>query len=317
MGFSNELYNLFAFRPFYNIKQKILIILICIMVSILVWKKYKQNYFNHKYEGFTQSKSFVLKTNENIYDGFYCDIYDIIHKTSKHSIGEIKQIIDVTQPSIQNSVFLDIGCGTGITLEILTKMGYNAFGIDKSLSMCKYASANNPEINVEYGDIMDTMAVNKNIFTHILCLYFTVYEIEDKITFFRNCYHWLKPGGYLIVHLIDPDKFSRIVPCNQNALFVNNKVSDKNEISFFDFTYKYEYKESNHSDKDNNIMYLKETFTDTKTGHMRQNENRLFVEPISNILKKASTNGFILKGKYNIQEYQDNNQYIYIFERML
>lgn len=315
MSFAGTLYNLFAFRPFHNVKLKILIILICVMVGILVWNKYRQSYFNEKYEGFTQSKNFVLKTNDKIYDNFYSEIYDVIHKTAKRSYGELKQIINVTQASPQTSVFLDIGYGTGMTLNALTKMGYNAFGIDKSQSMYKYASDTYPEINVEYGDVMDPMVVNKNAFTHILCLYYTIYELEDKITFFRNCYYWLKPGGYLIIHLIEPNKFSRIVPCDKNALFTNSNSSTKNGIEFFDFTYKYEYNEGGNISTD--ALYFKENFTDVKTGQVRQNEIMLYVESIPAILKKATNNGFLVKGKYNIREYQDNYQYIYILERML
>lgn len=317
------LYNLFAFRPFHNIKLKLVIIFVCIMTIILVWNKYRQSYFNQTYEGFTQSKPFVLKTNDQSYDDFYSEIYNIIHKPARRSFGDLKVVINETMPTPEHSIFLDIGCGTGYVVNELASLGFNAFGIDKSQSMIRYAEQQYSRINVEYADVMDTMALNKNVFTHILCLYYTIYEIEDKITLFRNCYYWMKPGGYLILHLIDPHKFNRRVPSDIDPLFGKSVYSEtqKNTIHFFDFDYKYEYTFpilSNSSNSSNSLpIIFKETFTDKKTNHIRQNENTLFVEPIADILKKASQNGFIVKGKFQVDEYMDNYQYIYILERTL
>ncbi len=317
MNINTYMYNLFAFRPFHNIKLKLLFIIVLVMVVVLIWNKYKQSYFNNTYEGFTQTQPFILKTDENIYDEFYSEIYNIIHKPERRSFGDMKVIINETHPSPEHSVFLDIGSGTGYVLNELTSLGFNAFGIDKSSSMVKYAEDKYPKINVEQGDIIDTMALNKNVFTHILCLYYTIYEIEDKITLFRNCYYWMKPGGYLILHLIDPHKFNRRVPCDTNPLFKEDTIQ-KNSVHFFDFDYKYEYIVSETSTNTYiKPMLFKETFTDNKTNNIRQNEHTLYVEPVAQILKKATQNGFIAKGSFQISEYRDANQYIYILERSL
>ena len=41
---------------------------------------------------------------------------------------------------------------------------------------------------------------------HVTCLYFTIYYIKDKENF-SNCFYWLKPGGVLLLHLVDVNKF--------------------------------------------------------------------------------------------------------------
>ena len=41
--------------------------------------------------------------------------------------------------------------------------------------------------------------------------YILIYYIEDKKRFIDNCYNWLKPGGYFVVHLVNRDKFDPIV----------------------------------------------------------------------------------------------------------
>jgi SAM-dependent methyltransferase len=290
------------------------------MIAILVWNKYKQSYFNQTYEGFTQTKPFVLKTNAQSYDDFYSEIYDIIHKPARRTFGDLKVVINQTMPTPEHSVFLDIGCGTGYVVNELASLGFNAFGVDKSQAMINYATQQYPRVNVEQADVMDTMSLNKNTFTHILCLYFTIYEIEDKVTLFRNCYYWLKPGGYLIIHLLDPHKFNRRVPSHVDPLFGTAGASNlqKNTINFFDFDYQYEYIVSESSTVVSNMpMVFKETFTDKKTNHIRQNENVLFVEPVDSILKKATQNGFIVKGNFQVNEYNDSYQYLYILERLL
>ena len=37
---------------------------------------------------------------------------------------------------------------------------------------------------------------------------YSIYEFQNKKQFFNNCYNWLKPNGYLIIHLVDREKFS-------------------------------------------------------------------------------------------------------------
>ena len=61
-----------------------------ILLVIVLVTKTKTNI-----EGFQQSKDFILKTNENLYDDFYCQIYDeILYDKNKHSfeMGEITKL---------------------------------------------------------------------------------------------------------------------------------------------------------------------------------------------------------------------------------
>ena len=53
--------------------------------------------------------------------------------------------------------------------------------------------------------------ISANSFSTITCFYFTIYYIKDKNTFLQNCYNWLMPGGYLVLHLVNRDKFDPIL----------------------------------------------------------------------------------------------------------
>ena len=46
-----------------------------------------------------------------------------------------------------------------------------------------------------------------NTFTHVTMLMMTVYYIQNKEAAFQNIYNWLKPGGYMVIHLVNRDKF--------------------------------------------------------------------------------------------------------------
>ena len=97
-------------------------------------------------------------------------------------------ILKTTNPCRENSVFLDVGSGVGETVYQLKNEGFNAFGIDKSKNMCDVAKNTYNDIEVLNDDILKPMAFEKNTFTHILCTYFTIYQIEDKKRFFSNCF---------------------------------------------------------------------------------------------------------------------------------
>ena len=67
----------------------------------------------------------------------------------------------------------------------------------------------------------------------------------------------------------------------------------------------------------NITVVISETFSD-KNGHVRQNENTLYMEPIETILKIAMRRGFIVHSKSNmVVQNGDENQYLYIFERTM
>ena len=100
-----------------------------IMVCVLFYKR--QNLAPY-YEGFSQDKRFVMKQNNDIYDDFYVSIYDRLMETEKRAHFVVDQVIQMTQPSMKTSVFLDIGSGTGHLLHRIQEGGYQAYGLDKS-----------------------------------------------------------------------------------------------------------------------------------------------------------------------------------------
>lgn len=292
---------------------QILIILSILLLVIYILKK--NNKLND--EGFEQQQNFVMKQNNEIYDVFYVEIYDDLQKTSSRTEFEVMKIVELTQPSKKNSVILDIGSGTGHLVNQLNESGYKTFGIDQSKAMVNYAEHKFPKNSNKFsiGDANDSMTYDRNSFTHITCMNFTIYHFQDKVAFFKNCYFWLINNGYLILHLVNKDKYNPIVPAGIPSLLENPQKYAKHrikntEIDFNDFTYK-----NTCNFEVNKQVTMKETFTDSLTKNIRQNELTLYMEDVNEIIKIAQQCRFIPISQINMLN--DEYQQIYIFEKMM
>ena len=268
-------------------------------------------------EGFAQKDQFMIKRNNNVYDEFYLDVYDELHEVSNRTSEELLHILKTTNPCTDKSVFLDVGCGTGHVVNELHEAGFNAYGIDKSLEMIKHSQKSFPEIEVLHGNVLEPMNFEKNTFTHILCNYFTLYHMENKDQFFQNCYHWLQPGGYLILHLVNKDKFENIIP-HTNAITTREPTKKGCNVcttaEFRDIDYEGVYEIDNHTD----VAVFVETFTDIHNKKVRKNEQDVYMESLDNILQKVKQNGFIHHAQTDmISMNGDKHQYLYYFERPL
>lgn len=290
---------------------QLLLLLTIIIVFFLIFKLFRTN--NKNNEGFTQNEKFVLKQNNDIYDDFYVQIYPEIYLPEKKCSTEIDVIIKNTMPDEEHSVFLEIG-PTGCLLNKLQNKGFRVFGLDKSKELCNYCEKEYPNLEIKNGDVIHPIIYDKGTFSHILCFGTTIYEIKDKYTFFKNCYYWLKVGGYLVIELKDPDNFNKTIPCAENNLSIFNLSSKNNNeinVDFGSFIYKAKY--NLNKLQISNQLLITENFTDVNTGYIRQNENTLYMEAIENILDKSQVIGFSIYGKSITN---DKNTFIYILQRI-
>jgi len=296
------------------------IVFVCIHLHRISESPYSKK--NKALEGFQQDHPYVLKQNQDIYDDFFAEMYDSVNIRNKICQRELFQIVKMTEPTTQNSIFLDVGSGTGCVVNELITAGYYAYGVDKSKYMTDYAETLYPDITIKIADILDPMTYETGIFTHILCLNFTIYEL-DKKCFFNNCYYWLKPNAYLIVHLVDPNKFSTKkylkfkgeLTTLYDSLFPESNNSERKTFTTVDYDdCKYEegYQFSNNS----SIVTFKQTFTDKHSKNIRENEQILKMESIDEILDIAKKSGFIVHGKTEMKGINgDEHQYLYVFEK--
>lgn len=287
---------------------QIIIILALAWILVMLYKKWMP-----QKEGFAQREKFIMKREQDANDMFYAEVYDQLHLPEQRVPFELKTILSLTQAS-DASVFLDVGSSTGYLVNQLTSLGYDAYGIDKSKAMVEYSEKKYPESLVKHGDIYDAMNYETNTFSHILCMDSTIYHLKDKVGFFRNCFGWLRPGGHLVVHLVEPKKMNvkPSIDTSDKPMFLKENQTVDSIIDFGEFKYKVSYK----LDASGTQGTMTETFFDGLSGNIRQNEKTMYYTPLQDILSIANYSGFIPEGKVDMSELNgDENQYIYVFVR--
>ena len=285
------------------------------LLIVLIVVIFKGNNNNNLKEGFEQSEKFIVKTGSEIYDDFYADIYDYLVYNRIKNDFEVGEIINSSGPTSE-SIVLDIGCGTGEHVNELGKRGIEIIGIDKSQAMITKAMNKYPNHKFKVGDCLNSDLFPASSFTHILCMYFTIYYFKNKLAFFNNCMNWLMPGGYLIVHLVNRDEFDPILPPGNPLLLVSPQKYAKQRITttkvkFTDFSYHADFK----LDKSTNIAKFIEKFTEDKNGKVRKNEHDLYMDSQESILIQAQEAGFIIQGQVDLVKAQYEYQYLYILTK--
>ena len=293
----------------FSIWGKILFFVSLLIVCMILFGKFDKK----RVEGFEQSDKFLFKTGPDIYDDFYADIYDYLVFNSQKDQYEVGEIVNKTTPSSE-SVILDVGCGTGHHVAELIASGYKTQGIDISPSMIDQAKKNFPNFKFEVGDALNTSEFAPNTFTHITCMYFTIYYLQDKLQFFENCMKWLMPGGYLVVHLVDRDKFDPILPPGNPLLYVSPQKYAKKRITttkvkFTDFSYSADFQ----IDNNKNEAIFTEKFKNDSDGKVRKNEHIMYMPTTEFIVNQAQQAGFILDSEIDLINCQYEYQYLYVF----
>tara|TARA_B110000046_G_scaffold185362_2_gene226704 strand:+ start:3061 stop:3978 length:918 start_codon:yes stop_codon:yes gene_type:complete len=260
-------------------------------------------------EGFVQRDKFVIKEGTAIYDSFYASIYDDLVQDKVKNEYEVGTIINLTKPNNQ-SLILDIGSGTGHHVAAFNSKNINAIGLDKSQSMVAVANKKYPKLEFNVGDTNDVMLYPAHTFTHITCLYFTIYYIKDKFSFFRNCYEWLKPGGYLVIHTVNKDKFDPILNAANpfSSLSVQNYAKERVTTSFIKF-HDFKYRANFILDENTENAKFEETFTDDN-GKVRKNIHKMFMPTQEEIARIGKEAGFIINAKVDLDTVQYDNQQI-------
>jgi SAM-dependent methyltransferase len=294
-------------------KRIISIIIILLLVLMFLWfiKKKKNDD-----EGFTQELPFILKEGDDIFDDFYAQIYDIIHKPNLYVDSITDDIIKNTNINEDKCVSLVIAGDTGEQSNSFRSKGIDTYTIFKHIDMYDHSLIKYPDMKAKVDDTENPMTYEKMTFSHILCSGMTLYTIQDKENFFRNVYTWLIPDGIFLLQLSDRSKFNTISPSINNELidtpqkYHNERITDS-EIDFGSFRYISKYDFSDVESKDE--VYFSETFTDSRTQYVRKQDQTFYMENIDDILKMTLKCGFAVLSKITLT--QDENKFIFILER--
>jgi SAM-dependent methyltransferase len=199
--------------------------------------------------------------NDKLYDKFYAGIYDQITQGSVRTQAEVGLMLyEWTKKGEDLKTFeiLDAGCGTGIAVAALAKMGVKKVcGVDSSEAMLEQARqvvipqttltpVQKEAIEWRKRDLIDPSCAAAGEFSHAFLLYFTVYYFPDKESLFRNLFLWVRPGGRLTVMVVNKYKFDPMMEAAAPWMgfslqkYTKDRIT-KSEVSFDKFKYTGEF----------------------------------------------------------------------------
>ena len=319
---------------------EILLLVLIICFIVVVFNKFYKRFTNK--EGFVERSGdgFVRKTDEDVFDRFYANMYDDLFYDEDKNNYEIKQILGSDTPQRRRKI-LDIGCSTGHHVYLLdhyTRDGdrepsssviaqlpsssviaqlpsSSVIGIDNSPAMIQKAQKNYPNLHFKLCDALNSMAFPAETFTHITCLYFTIYYMKDKKQFFENCYNWLEPGGVLVLHLVDMHKFDPILP------IADRKSTTESIVHFETLDYKSIFTIDPSIDATSVILdkpnaVIRETIKIKEpVKSVRINEHNMYMSSQNSILGLAKDVGFTLQSVEEMKDVRYDHNFLYVLQK--
>ena len=308
-------------------KLELLMIMLIIFLAGFVLKNtyYPKSYMIEGFESKNTSEKYKYHTKvTDIFDDFYCNIYDDLMLDSKKINYEIQKILELMIGPLERNndvLALDVGSGPGHHVRAMNQNGIRCMGIDISSSMIKLAQKNYPD-NAKtfiHGDALNTMRFQPGSFQLITCLYYTIYYLKDKQRFLSNCAQWLRPGGYLVIHVVNRKKFSPIVNASDPLLIISPQKYSKERITesvaeFNNFSYKanFNYEESSQTGNFSEIF----KFKNKNKGLVRQNEHKIQMIGIKKLTSMAEDLGFFLEKTISLGKCGYEYQYLLVLKRV-
>ena len=282
-------------------------VVVAVGIYMIVFRNKVTERFN------TRRKFKVVRGNE-IYDPLYVGMYDSLLVRKSRLDHEVDEIMKKTQVTSESRI-LDVGSATGHRCGMLSELGTDCVGFEQSEAMIAKASEEYPDIQFVQGDAGAPNHNYYNRFSQILCMYFTFYEIENQAQFLKNCVHWLRPGGYLVIHLVDVDKLDPILPVGDVLLSVNPQDYAEEKITTTRAVFENKDYKSQFKSKGKNRYALVETITDRENGSVRRNEHELRIPSAAHVTELAKQAGLVLMGGEEMEKCGYVGQYIYIFQK--
>lgn len=251
-------------------------------------------------EGFTdtQEKSETFLTNDQIYDKFYASVYDQLTQQQTRTAAKVALILQEWKQKAwkaEQMTVLDAGCGTGVASAAFAKMKVKSvLALDKSEAMldkAKFGNQKNPSVTYRLADLNNPSALSGGEVSHAACLYFSLYYLPDKEAFFRNMFLWVKPGGELVVEVVNKYKFDPMLESASPLVgfslqkYSNKRLTESNVV-FDKFTYTGRF----------DLMDPQAEFTETfrfKDGTVRRQKHKLTMPTMEEIVKMGQNAGWV------------------------
>lgn len=314
--------------------QTVLLAIFCAIIAVYVFllgvDKLTTTDITTVSEGFvTQSheSKYEWLQNDELFDDFYASVF--VKLTQIETLIQAEAAIcmqEFTAGSAKENVrLLDAGCGVGIATCAFKKLGVgSAVGIDKSRAMIQYARSttlpnttltDSEKQDVEFRnmDLMGPTSANAAEFTDACILYFTVYYFRDLDTLFRNLALWVRPGGNLVIEVVNKYKFEPVLnPSNPWVGISPQKYAKerlhKSNVVFDKFEYEGIF------ELEDPKAEFRETFR-YKDGSVRRQKHTLYMRSIPEMVKIAGESGWLYTKYVDLMPLSFQYGYLLFFKR--
>lgn len=118
--------------------------------------------------------------------------------TAQNFVSRLRFTLEMIESRVaRGSKILDVGCGTGHLAGELMRRGYQAWGVDLSEGMVRFAQEHYGADRFQVGDI-ERIPFPDNTFDGIVCLGVVEYLSRDEEAL-REMWRVLKPGGVAVI----------------------------------------------------------------------------------------------------------------------
>lgn len=259
----------------------------------------------------------IVLGNDHLYDEFYAKVYDMLVD------GDVRHDAETTltltwaksfRPEVETIHVLDMGSGTGHQVDLFLKAGVGkAVGADASDAMVAQARRLFPKNDYRVQDVEQLGNFAAGEFNLITLYYFTYYYLKDPVAMFRNAFQLLEPGGCLVIHLVNREKFDPILEAASPFIaFSVQKYSKeritRSKVSFDKFDYEADF------DIQGANCEFQEEFA-FKNGKIRRQTQRMTMPKMEQVVGLAEQNGFTYKQFVDMTAIGYEYQYLFCFVR--
>jgi ubiquinone/menaquinone biosynthesis C-methylase UbiE len=280
-----------------------------------VSEAHREMFENKKEEG---APTETHEDYEEIYDEFYADVYDKLFTTPERVSFEkasIRENALESWPKAEVKI-LDVCCGTGPHVDWLCNEGVDVVGVDNSEHMLKKAREKCKSGRFYRGDVTRTETFSPKSFSHAMMLYFSIYQFRNPKMVLDNIYSWLKPGGILVLHLVDPHKFDPILDAASPFLALSlQKYSKERVIDSDIFFDKFKYKSRFLKEEGTEEARFEEIFEFEDPPKYRENIHRLHMPDIPAMLDIVRSCGFSRHEMVDMTSVGYEYQYLVYFSK--
>lgn len=293
-----------------------------IFLAVLVFIMYGFTVWYSSIEGFEDGKTEELHDAE-IYDEMYASIYDSLWNSNERIKYEEVSMQDVSLADRQTDAVrvLDMCCGTGTHAQFFRDLGVSYIGVDTSDAMMAKARERCPSAKFNKGDVTLPQLYSPKSFSHCLLLGFSIYMFQNPRILSDNAYQWIQPGGYFVVHLVDPDKFDPLhdlsSPFAAFSLQKYNIERQTESIVYFD-KFKYTGKLKKKADEDDasyDEVFSYYDAADNNGIKYRENKLSMYMPSKERMINIIRTSGFTHAETVDLVRCGKEYQYLVYFTK--